>query len=160
AGSGPAPVTQHVPVGSATVVRTDVRSAQQATGTLGYLDAYTLTLPGGLSAAAVGQSQVAPLSAQRAGARKARDDARSLAASQTAEAKDAVDNDELALGVARSNLDTARTALDQARGAQATACAGSGSPSPSCTAATQQVTTLTAQVDTLTTTVNQAQAAV
>jgi hypothetical protein len=142
-----------VTTGTTTVVRTDLKSSQQVTGSLGYLDAYTLSLPGGLAAAAgtqsatSSQSQAGTAAAQLAGAQKALADARAVSSAQTAQASTVVDNDRAALDTDRAQLAAAQSALAKAQVDQAAACAGTGATSQACQTATQHVTTLTTQVD-------------
>jgi hypothetical protein len=149
--AAPAPT---IATGTATVVRTDLTSSQQVTGALGYLDAYTLGLPGGLAAASGGQSATASQSqattaaAQLSGAQKALADARTVADAQVAQASTVVSNDRAALDTDRAQLTTAQSALVKAQADQATACASIGATSPACQTATQNVNALTQQVAT------------
>lgn len=141
-----------VPTGEAKVVRTTLHSTQQVAGSLGYLNAYTVTLPGGLPAASAtssgtsAQSQASAAAAQLAGAEKAVSDARTLAGQQLAAAKNAVANDQLMLAVDQGQQSTDESALAAARTAADTACASSGTSSAECASARQEVTTLTGKV--------------
>jgi Putative peptidoglycan binding domain len=141
-----------VPTGEARVVRTTLNSSQQVAGSLGYLNAYTVTLPGGLPAASAGsagatsQSQASGAAAQLAGAEKAVSDARTLAAQQLAAARNAVANDQLMLAVDQGQEKADNDALTAAKGAAEQACAGSGATTPECASAKQNVTTLTGKV--------------
>jgi len=116
----PAAATSTVPVGTATVTRTDIVSHQRINGTLGYGASWTVTAPAGTPQDALQQAQSAVAQAQAAqsAATQAAQDtaaANQLTISQAQAAVDAAAANPTALAQAQQQLASARQRAQQSQ---------------------------------------------